>query len=111
MNGFDLDGVLTLGIRPAKGDVIITGRSFELARETLLLLRDMGIDNQVFFSPLLVKQENRQELNVNWKSDVINVLRINTYFEDDDTVVDRLRDQCLGTLIVHVNPGFKDIPI
>ena len=45
INGFDCDGVITVGIHPGLGDVIITGRSFEEIPETRQMLKKRDILN------------------------------------------------------------------
>ena len=56
INTFDIDGVINFekydGLYPGCNDIIITGRSVEESFETLKMLKDKGIRNQVYFNPL-----------------------------------------------------------
>lgn len=82
MRSFDIDGVITLGISPRPGDVIITGRSIEESTETLEMLRDYGIPNIVYFNPLPYEQKTR-EASGHWKARVIAAIGVERHFEDD----------------------------
>ena len=52
VNCFDCDGVITIGIRPAKDDIIVTGRSVDERPETEKFMKENGINNKIFFNPL-----------------------------------------------------------
>ena len=53
LKGYDIDGVITIGIIPEKGSVIITGRSIEESPETYDMLFKKGIFLPVYFNPVL----------------------------------------------------------
>lgn len=81
--GFDIDGVITAGIRPGLNDVIITGRSYCMAKETFELLHSMDIFNPVYFNPNY-RANNTREQSGAWKAHMINELpHITKFFEDD----------------------------
>lgn len=83
MNGFDIDGVITVGIRPAPGDVIITGRSYEEAPETLRYLQSIGLGEfPVYFNPSPFADKTREGSGT-WKAHMIYMLQVTTFFEDD----------------------------
>ena len=93
VNGFDIDGVIHLGdgvcgIHPGPGDVIITGRSFEEAPETLAFLRRNGIHNPVFFNQVEYDEKSREGSGFH-KAETIKLLwraglTIEYFFEDDE---------------------------
>jgi hypothetical protein len=83
INGFDIDGVITAGLYPGPDDVIITGRSYCMAEETLRMLHEKGIYNAVYFNPEHRSSSSRESSGY-WKSLVINQLAtIQKFFEDD----------------------------
>ena len=82
MNGFDIDGVISIGIYPGPNDIIITGRSYEEREETIAFLRGRGIMNDVYFNPLPFAEKTRHKSGIHkaW-----TILRLNPviFFEDD----------------------------
>ncbi len=95
MNSFDCDGVITLGIRPDKYDIIITGRSFEESEETLKYLSQKGITNKVYFNPLPFKDKTRESSGQH-KAYTINKLidqgaKIKFHFEDDPIQIEAMK--------------------
>lgn len=93
MNSYDLDGVVYmgkefgLGLRPSPDDIIITGRSFEEAKDTYLWLHSYGIFNPVFFNPRKYSDKTRKSSGFH-KFLVINEFinndcKITFHFEDD----------------------------
>lgn len=90
MYSFDLDGVISIGIRPGPDDVIITGRSAEEYKETYKWLHDRGIHNPVFFSPVPFDSKTRLISGIH-KSNMIRILGIERHFEDDPVQADVIR--------------------
>lgn len=106
MNSFDIDGVIYMGnmyngLRPGPQDIIITGRSFEEAPETLYYLKNRGIDNQVFFSPVKYSQKTR-ELSGKHKANIINVMKPQIHFEDDEIQIEVIQRLCPEVQIVQI---------
>jgi hypothetical protein len=93
INTFDLDGVVIVDekvvLRPNPEDIIITGRSVEEALVTLTFLRDNGVNNQVFFNPLLFSEKTRESSGIHKAKTMINLMRhqnsitLTYHFEDD----------------------------
>lgn len=85
INSYDIDGVITVGITPRPEDIIITGRSYQEAPETLKYLHSRGIYNQVFFNPQPYNEKTR-ESSGKWKAKVISIFynEIEKHFEDDE---------------------------
>lgn len=108
INSFDIDGVIYLGpvfggLYPGPNDVIITGRSFEEAPETLRMLESKGITNKVYFNPLPFDEKTRHSSGVH-KARVINELgNIALHFEDDPIQMEAIIDNTKGVQVVHIN--------
>ena len=99
INSFDIDGVINMGafdgIYPGPNDVIITGRSFEEAKETNEMLRKKGINNPVFFNPLRFEQKTRESSGIH-KGNTIAKLRSNgllvcLHYEDDPIQIEQIQ--------------------
>ena len=107
VNCFDCDGVITIGIRPAKDDIIITGRSFEERPETEKFMKEQGITNKIFFNPLKFDQKTRQSSG-EWKARVLTMLKndgridIKIMFEDDPIQLEVVKEKCPWIKIVHI---------
>jgi acid phosphatase class B len=82
MNAYDIDGVLTKGLKPDIDDVIITGRSYMEASETYSMLFKKGIFNAVYFNPLSFDSKTIEESG-KWKGNMAKKLNINIFYEDD----------------------------
>jgi hypothetical protein len=79
MNGYDIDGVITIGVRPKKGDVVITGRTIDFYEET----KDLEIDVPIYFNPYHHTIEDAGR----WKAEMIQKLGIEKFYEDDLTQI------------------------
>jgi hypothetical protein len=101
VKGFDLDGVITIGIFPGPDDVIISGRSVDEALDTLLALRALGIKNQVFFSPVEVVEKNETRSGT-FKARVIRRLGITQFFEDSYEQAAIIKKLCPSCAIVMI---------
>ena len=82
INGYDFDGVITAGLRPSEGDVIITGRSYCMAKETFAELKKLGIECPVYFNPSHRSECSREDSGA-WKAEMISRLPIKRFYEDD----------------------------
>jgi len=111
VNSFDIDGVIYmgkgfLGVFPSPQDIIITGRSYEEAPKTLRMLRDRGINNQVFFNSLKYKDKTRQSSGEH-KAKILrglidNGLRIGIHFEDDPIQKSTIEEMIPEIKVVHL---------
>ena len=106
INGFDLDGVISIGIHPGPNDVIITGRSIEESPETLLMLQEKGITNEVFFNPLPYNEKTRTSSGQH-KARTLKTLKqlkipITNFFEDDPIQITEIEKECPWVDIVYV---------
>ena len=99
MNGYDFDGVVTAGVVPNPGDVIITGRSWEEAGETLVWLDKLGIKVPVYFCPVAYGGKTI-ELSGNWKLFICNSLGVTEFFEDDERQANILREAGIHVTVI-----------
>ena len=99
LKGYDIDGVITKGIRPANDSVIITGRSYEEAPETYEMLRKLGIFNAVYFNPVVFNKKSR-ELAGDWKAKMINILGVEIFYEDSFLQADIIKKKTTCKLIL-----------
>lgn len=105
-NSFDIDGVLTIGIFPGPNDIIITGRSFEESSETLEMLKNKGIVNDVYYNPLLYDEKTRVSSGKH-KATTLNRLKdqgleIGNHFEDDEIQKEIIERECPWINVIHV---------
>lgn len=93
INTYDIDGVIYMGekyegIRPNSYEIIITGRSYEEADETIAMLKRKGIDGSILImNPLRISEKTR-ETSGKHKAYVISLLKdagfsVGIHFEDD----------------------------
>jgi hypothetical protein len=112
MKGYDYDGVITRGIVPAEGDVIITGRSSSKedvkrtyldmqARKLTFLSAGFHIPAfAVYFMPTAWKGLPGNEGLINtgrWKALMIDALELEEFFEDNPTQLQAILDHLKGT--------------
>jgi hypothetical protein len=101
MNGFDFDGVISLGIYPGPEDIIITGRSFEEQAETISFIRSKNIQNIIYFNPQPFSKKSRKSSGI-YKAKKIKELGITRFFEDDPVQIKE---------ILKINPDLEIIYI
>lgn len=109
MKGYDYDGVITKGLLPGMGDVIITGRSCsmsDVARTYGDMERRKIRDVAVYFMPTVWKGFAGKKGLVKtgeWKALMIDILELDEFFEDDLTqhkaIVDHLKGTCKITRV------------
>jgi len=75
MNGYDIDGVLTAGIKPEEPYVVITGRVPSMWPSIVL---DVGTAAPIYVNPY---GHNHQDAG-KWKAEVIKALGITKFYED-----------------------------
>lgn len=106
VNGFDCDGVITVGLYPGPDDVIITGRSFEEKHETYALFGIKNISNQVYFNPLKFEEKTRKTSGEHKAQTILSLLeagvRVVNFFEDDPIQWTIIEAQCPWVNVVHV---------
>lgn len=80
--GYDIDGVITKGIRPERDAVIVSGRSWQEAPETYKMLHDRGIFNAVYFNPIPFEGKTLDN-GAMWKAIMVDLMCIDEFYEDD----------------------------
>lgn len=117
IHSYDIDGVIYLGpnlngLTPAPHDVIITGRSFEEAPETIAMLRDRGITNSVYLNPCKFDEKSRTTSGEH-KSKVLQQLYhdgydIKIHWEDDPIQAAIVRELCPWLHVIEVKHNLVD---
>lgn len=111
INTFDVDGVLYTRpdhtmIYPGPNDIIVTGRSFEEEEETLQMLHDRGIYNQVIFNPIPFNEKTRETSGIH-KGHTINDLQQEgyevVYHIEDDPIQVAIIKGMTSVKVIHVN--------
>jgi hypothetical protein len=106
INGFDCDGVITVGIYPGPHDIIITGRSYEEKPETEAMLLKRGITNSVIYNNVEFIHKTRKSSGEH-KAKYIKLLAdagivINNFFEDDPIQKEVIERECPWINVVHI---------
>lgn len=105
MKGYDFDGVITKGILPGPGDVIITGRSCALVdvERTQVEMRRWKINLvAVYFMPTVWKAPIGPSgpegliCTGRWKAMMIDALDLEEYFEDSPIQYQAILDHMMG---------------
>jgi len=100
MKGYDIDGVITAGIKPESEAVIITGRSYEEAPETYQMLRGLSIFNAVYFNPMSFDKKTPHNAG-RWKAEMVKQLKIKEFSEDSELQANEIRKRC-PDIIIHL---------
>lgn len=112
INGFDCDGVITVGVHPGRNDVIITGRSYEEKKETNAMLKTRGIDNPVFYNQRRFSEKTRKSSGIH-KAQVIAQLKdagvvVQNFFEDDPIQKGEIESRCDWVNVVEVRHNLTE---
>lgn len=112
MNGFDFDGVISIGIHPGPYDVIITGRTLEEKEHVQDILKSRGIDCPIYFNPVTLefrgtgtdhsrrcsgKHKGHTLLSFKLKNNPIDV-----FFEDDEVQIEEILKLVPDQKIAHI---------
>lgn len=97
LRGYDIDGVLTIGIRPEAPYVVISGRTLaeynefakQLAQNTPVYIRGTGAMGD-------------REAAGRFKALMINTLGVNEFYEDDIVQLQIIKSNCSTCKIYHV---------
>lgn len=106
MNGYDIDGVITIGLLPQKNDIIISGRSTDELPETKKLMEMLHLDNELFLNPIPFEQKTREKSGY-FKVGMLTVFKnrnihIDKYFEDDPVQADIIEKHCDWVSVVRI---------
>ena len=103
MRSYDLDGVITAGIKPESPCIIITGRLSSLYGETLDQLKSLGIERTI---PIYLRPYGDPAdriLSGIWKATVINFAHIDEHWEDDPVQIQIIHSMCRVRIVIVKN--------
>ena len=100
--GSDFDGVVTSGLVPSKGTIILTGRKKEHKEEMQKLLPN---GNKIYFFPDhdKITDSNKDEIVGNWKADMVAELGLEKFYEDTKKQTKIIQEKNPYTEVVHVS--------
>ena len=112
INGFDFDGVISLGIYPGPKDIIISGRSFEEAAYVNNILKARDIYNAVYFNMMPKEGRKRSDSGIH-KANVLAILmsngvKIDKFFEDDEVQVKEIKKRHPNLPVVHIKSNLVE---
>lgn len=100
MIGFDFDGVVTTGkYNPRFTDVIITACGIDMFAHVIRTMKELNVACPVYFNPN--KDINRTKAAI-WKSEMINKLSCDEFYEDDQLQYEIIRDSCSNCMVFKV---------
>lgn len=112
MNGYDFDGVVSIGLHPTDQDIIITGRSFDEAHIVNKILRERNINCAVYYNPIRTIDretgtEKSRKCSGKHKAEIIYLLKCNgvildKFFEDDELQIKVIKNMHRDLNIVHL---------
>lgn len=112
MIGYDIDGVLTHGIKPSGDYVIVSGR---LHCEWAKTVAQLGVDAPIYLRPYgqcpfhhKVDQNDYDlmiELSGAWKALVVSMLGITEFYEDDPKQAEIIKERCPECIVHRVEGG------
>lgn len=89
MIGYDIDGVLTKGIKPKKPYVVISGRVISLWDKTI---KEIGNNAPIYLRPY--GERGDRILSGIWKAEMINKFGITKFYEDEEIQADIIKRYC-----------------
>jgi|TARA_R110002073_G_scaffold82691_1_gene197428 hypothetical protein len=113
VNGYDFDGVVSVGINPSSNrDVIITGRCIDEQEHVRNILDKRGITNEVYFNPMTLAERGNHTVEARTfsgkhKAKTIKELKeigitVSRFFEDDKIQYDIIKESHNTIDIVHI---------
>jgi len=113
VNGYDFDGVVSVGINPSSNrDVIITGRCIDEQDHVRNILDKRGITNKVYFNPMTLAERGNHTVEARTfsgkhKAKTIKELKeigikVSRFFEDDKIQYDIIKENHEKIDIVHI---------
>ena len=113
VNGYDFDGVVSVGINPSSNrDVIITGRCIDEQEYVRNILDARGITNEVYFNPMTLAERGNHTVEARTfsgkhKAKTIKELKeigitVSRFFEDDKIQYDIIKESHNKIDIVHI---------
>lgn len=98
MNGYDIDGVATAGVRPLKDEpaVYISGWLYTEFTQTVALL---GTDHPIYLRPY--GSHGDVQLAAIWKATMIDALKVHHFYEDDTNQIELMRRVIKTNCVIH----------
>lgn len=97
MTGYDIDGVLTAGVMPEPGSVVISGRTFAEYDDTA---RRAATRCPVYIRG--VGAFGDRDHAGRFKAETINRLGVTKFYEDDPVQIAIIRELCPGCEVIPV---------
>lgn len=110
MTGYDIDGVLTAGIRPEPGSphVVISGRLHTEWYATVEFLRGLGVTGAVYLRPY--GEYGDRKAAGNWKGMMVSLLGCSRFYEDDPYQAALVKEMNPSCDVVLVGKGSVELP-
>ena len=102
MNSYDIDGVLTKGIKPEEPCIIVSGRLNKFTEETKRQMKELKINPliRIFLRPF---GEPADRIAAGyWKSAIISMFNIEKHYEDDPVQIDIIKKNCPNVNVIIV---------
>lgn len=102
LTSYDIDGVLTNGIKPEPPFIVVSGRLNKFAQETKEQMTSFGVDKTI---PIFLRPCGEPADRVcagYWKSFMIACYHVHRHFEDDPVQIDIIKKNCPWVEIVKV---------
>lgn len=100
MTGFDIDGVLTAGVKPVHPYVAISGRTMDEFDRTV---KQIGTGGAIYLRPF--GKFGDATAAGHWKATVIGLVGVTKFYEDDPTQAAIIRMRCPWCTVVMVVNG------
>ena len=100
MKSYDIDGVLTVGVRPERPCIIVSGRLAQFMHETRVQFATLGIDPDI---PVYLRPGGEPADRVVsgvWKATIINWARVDEHWEDDPVQAQIIAAMCRVRLVM-----------
>jgi hypothetical protein len=89
LTGYDVDGVLTAGIKPEGPYIVITGRLMKAWDKTV---KEIGTAAPIFMRPF--GGDCDRVAAGHWKATVIALCGVSVFYEDDPVQAKVIRERC-----------------
>lgn len=105
MKAYDIDGVISIGHKPTKDDIILSGRGYDYYQQTIKDLEKWGVTEYLCLILAPYKQEwmaGKSWVAGAWKAEMINRLGITEYYEDDPAQYEVIKNNCPNCNIIKI---------
>ena len=95
MRGYDVDGVLTAGVKPEKPYVVISGRTIDEWDKTV---KEIGIEAPIYLRPN--GEYGDHLLEGIWKAEMITKLGVTEFHEDVEIQYEIIKRYCPNCKVI-----------